>query len=165
MAVIRKCNLQKFHNQIVTKTTMKMIVLMTDLGWIWSSFNAQHIRLQRSLRSVTAASEGPADSRQCKRKHSEGVPPIRALGDSFRVVLSIHCLSVGTAHPRLSSGDASSVILSPPSGVQNAHTSYAGKGVQPINYPSLCFSKCSYVLCRGFVTLHLIHFLEKLFRE
>jgi len=34
MAVIRKCNLQKFHNHIVTKTTTKMIILMTDLGLI-----------------------------------------------------------------------------------------------------------------------------------
>ena len=32
MAVIRKCNSQKFHNHIVTKTTTKMIILMTDLG-------------------------------------------------------------------------------------------------------------------------------------
>ena len=32
MAVIRKCNSQKFHNHIVTKTTTKMKILMTDLG-------------------------------------------------------------------------------------------------------------------------------------
>ena len=32
-------------------------------------------RLQRSLRSVTVMSVGPADSRLWERKHSEGVPP------------------------------------------------------------------------------------------
>ena len=82
-------------------------------NWRWSSLNAKHIRLQRSLRSVTTVSVGPADSSLWKGKHSEGVPPPkkRAMGDSFRVVLSVLYLSVGTAHPRLSSGDAFSVFL------------------------------------------------------
>ena len=43
-------------------------------NWRWSSLNAKHIRLQRSLRSVTAVSVGPADSRLWEGKHSEWVP-------------------------------------------------------------------------------------------